>query len=91
MQMSNLSVVVIACAALTAAAAGQSPAAKASKTKPEYPPFSDVAKGYKKVVSQAGDVKSLYTIYVNKKTQQMLAELERVGASGAAMGHDRNH
>ena len=75
MQTSHLSVVAIACAALTAAAAGQSPAAKASKTKPEYPPFSEVAKGYKKVVSQAGDVKTLYTIYVNKKTQQMLAEL----------------
>ena len=32
--------------------------------KPEFPPFTEVLKGYDKVVSTADGVRSLYTLYV---------------------------
>ena len=47
-----------------------------AKSKPDFPPFAEVAKGYEKVTSQAGDTTSLYTIWVDRKRHQMLAELK---------------
>ena len=65
--------VVSAVAAL--AVAGPAAGGANDKEKPEFPPFAEVAKGYQKVVSHAGDVRSLYTLYLDKKKHQMLAEL----------------
>ncbi len=42
----------------------------------EYKDWKEVSKGFKKVVSTA-DGSSLYTVYVNSKTNQVLAELPR--------------
>ena len=42
----------------------------------EYKDWKEVSKGFKKVVSTA-DGSSLYTVYVNNKTNQVLAELPR--------------
>ena len=50
-------------------------AAAARKARPEYPPFADVIKGYTKIVSTMDGKPSLYTIYVDKKKNQMLAQL----------------
>jgi hypothetical protein len=44
---------------------------------PEFPPFSEVAKGYEKVVSTADGQQSLYTLWVREKDGQLLAELPR--------------
>ncbi len=43
--------------------------------KPEFPDFKDVAKDYEKVVSTADGKKSLYTLYLNEKEGELLAEL----------------
>ena len=43
---------------------------------PEFPPFAQISKGYEKVVSTT-DGESFYTLWVNKKKGQMLAELPR--------------
>jgi hypothetical protein len=43
---------------------------------PEYPPFPEVAKNFEKVTSSP-DGQSLFGLYVNKKDEQMLAELPR--------------
>src|SRR5688572_19738241 len=45
--------------------------------KPEFPPFDELAKGYEKVVSTADGAQSLYTVYVDRKKNQILAELPR--------------
>src|SRR5262245_7380608 len=47
------------------------------KDKPEFPPFDEVAKDYEKVVSVADGTPSLYTVWVDKKRNQLLAELPR--------------
>jgi len=47
-----------------------------SAEEPEFKPWAQVSKGYEKVVSTA-DGDSLYDLYVNKKTNQVLAELPR--------------
>ncbi|HIG29922.1 MAG TPA: DUF5117 domain-containing protein, partial [Verrucomicrobiales bacterium] len=46
-----------------------------SPPKPDFPPFSKIAEGYEKVVSSMDKKPSLYTIWVRKKDNQMLAEL----------------
>jgi hypothetical protein len=43
--------------------------------KPDFPPFEHVSKDYEQVVSTADGSKSLYTIWINKKENQLLAEL----------------
>ncbi len=43
---------------------------------PEFPPFAQISKGFEKVVSTT-DGESFYTLWVNKKKGQMLAELPR--------------
>jgi len=48
----------------------------------EYKDWKDVSKGFEKVVSTA-DGNSLYTLYLNKKTNEMLAELPR--------GYEKQH
>jgi hypothetical protein len=71
-------VIVAACAAAALAGSpteGDQPQAANKKAKPDFPPFSEVAEGYEKVVSRADDARSLYTIYVKAKEHQMLAEL----------------
>ena len=50
------------------------PAAKAAK-KPEFPPFAEVSKGYVKIVPRGDDAKSLYTLWIDRKRHQLLAEL----------------
>ncbi|MEM8758421.1 MAG: zinc-dependent metalloprotease, partial [Planctomycetota bacterium] len=52
-------------------------AAAAQNDKPEFPKFEDVAKGFDKVVSTVEGDSSLYTIWIDRKTGQMLAELPR--------------
>ena len=42
----------------------------------ELPPFADVSKNFEKVVSSA-DGNSLFNLFVNRKDEQMLAELPR--------------
>lgn len=49
--------------------------ARAAPTqRPEFPPYADAIKGYQKVISTT-EGKSLYTIWIRKKDNQMLAEL----------------
>ncbi len=57
------------------------PTEKPTPSKPEYPPFSEVAKGYEKVVSTMDGKPGLYTIWVRKKDNQMLAELPKTYAT----------
>ena len=45
------------------------------KPKPAFPPHGQVLAGYEKVVSTADASRSLYTLWVNKKEGQVLAEL----------------
>ena len=65
----------------TAAHAWQAEGAPKPKKKPDFPKFEEVAKDYKKVVSTADGAPSLYTIWVRKKDNQMLAELPKSYAS----------
>jgi len=51
-----------------------------TKTRPDFPPFTTVAKGYVKVAPKSGS-SGLYTLWIRKKDNQMLAELPR-GYSG---------
>ena len=52
---------------------GSPPPAKA----PDFPPFDSVSKGFTEVRSTEDGVKPLYRLWVNEKTQQVLAELPR--------------
>jgi hypothetical protein len=54
---------------------GAPEAPKPDSPKPDFPPFEQVAKDYEKVVSTADGASSLYTLYFNKKKNQLLAEL----------------
>lgn len=47
------------------------------KKKPDFPKFEEVSEGYEKVVSTADGQKSMYTVWKNEKTQDLLAELPR--------------
>jgi hypothetical protein len=49
----------------------------AAQKAPDYPPFADVSKGFTEVKSTEDDEKPLYHLWVNSKTQQVLAELPR--------------
>ncbi|MCA9214869.1 MAG: zinc-dependent metalloprotease, partial [Planctomycetales bacterium] len=50
-------------------------------SRPEFPPMDKVLEGFKQVVSTADGKPSLYTLWVNNKTNQMYAELPRNYAS----------
>ncbi len=43
--------------------------------KDDYKPFREVAEGYEKVVSTADGSKPLYEVWIDKKKNQLLAEL----------------
>lgn len=43
----------------------------------DYPAFDDVSKDYEKVVSVADGSQSLYTVFIDRKRNQLLAELPR--------------
>ncbi len=45
--------------------------------RPEYPPFDEVSKGFEKVVSVADGSQSLYDVWIDRKKNQLLAELPR--------------
>jgi hypothetical protein len=76
MRPSTATVLAFAAVILAAGGAGgDEPQAAPKKPKPDFPPFAEVSEGYQKVVSQAGDEQSLYTIYVKPKEHQLLAEL----------------
>ena len=47
----------------------------ASAQQREYPPFERVSEGLQQVVSTADGARSLYTLYVNRETGRILAEL----------------
>src|SRR5688572_8571955 len=47
----------------------------AQDSKPEFPPFDQVSKDFERVISTADDSKALYTLHLNKKKNEMLAEL----------------
>ena len=49
--------------------------------KPDFPPYAEVTKDYKKVVSTMDGRPSLYTLWVRKKDNQVLAELPKSYAS----------
>jgi hypothetical protein len=76
MRPTTASVLAFMVIILAAGTAGgdETTAAKKPK-KPDFPPFAEVSEGYEKVVSRAGDEKSLYTLYVKPKEHQLLAEL----------------
>ena len=48
-----------------------------AQEKPELPPFDQVSKDYEKVVSTADGAASLYTLFIDRKRNQLLAELPR--------------
>ena len=47
-----------------------------AQTRPEFPPFQDVAKGFRQIVSTASG-SSFYSLWVRGKDSQILAELPR--------------
>ncbi|MEM9165637.1 MAG: zinc-dependent metalloprotease [Planctomycetota bacterium] len=68
-RLSMVSAAVLAIGSVSALAQGEK--------KPEFPPFKDVSEGFDKVVSTVGEDSSLYSIWIDRKTGQMLAELPR--------------
>ena len=55
--------------------------AKPPEKKPDFPPYQEVMKGYEKVVSTMDGKPSLYTLWLRKKDNQVLAELPKSFAS----------
>ncbi|MBB47416.1 MAG: hypothetical protein CMJ33_02460 [Phycisphaerae bacterium] len=49
----------------------------AAQNAPDYPPFADVSKGFTQVKSTEDGERPLYHLWINNKTQQVLAELPR--------------
>ena len=71
-----LAAAVIGLSSLVTGAERSSVAASSKpEQKPEFPPLSDVIKGYEKVVSTADGARSFYTIWTREKDGQMLAAL----------------
>ncbi len=66
---------LLALSALTAKMLGaEGPSARPkSAPKPEYPPYTEVMKGYKQVVSTIDQSPSLFGLFVNSKDNQILA------------------
>lgn len=64
---------VLAPVAMASAALAAPPAPE----EPEFPPFADVSKDFKEVKTTEDGERPLYRLYVNSKTQQVLAELPR--------------
>ena len=72
-----LSIVALAPAQTPPKTSSSSTSSSKAKPRPDYPPFSEVAKGYTKVISTMDGKPGLYTIWIRKKDNQMLAELPR--------------
>lgn len=65
-----LAVIVIGLSSIAIGAASSKP-----EKKPDFPPLSEVTKGYEQVVSTADGARSFYTIWKREKDGQMLAAL----------------
>ena len=64
------------CSLAVLALFGSTASAQTTETpKPEYPPHATVLKDYEKVVSTLDGKPSMYTLYIDKKNGQLLAEL----------------
>ena len=61
---------------MTGAVHGQATAPTPAKPKSPFPPPAEILKDYKQIISTM-DGKSFYKLYINPKTQHMLAELPR--------------
>ena len=48
-----------------------------AQDRPDFPPFDQVSKGYEKVISTADGAASLYTLWIDRKKNELLAELPR--------------
>ncbi len=73
MQMRGFGIVgLIAVTAVTGVATAQE---KGDKAKPDFPKFEEVSKGYEKVVSTADGSRPFFGVYLDKKKNQLLAEL----------------
>ncbi len=62
-------------AALAAGILSAASTVAAGEKKPDFPPFDEVSEGYTQVVSTTDGKKSLYTIWHDKKRNELLAEL----------------
>lgn len=62
---------------LTGGAGALALAPQEGPPRPEFPPFEQVVKDYEEVVSTADGKPSLYTIYVDRKKNRMLAALPK--------------
>lgn len=71
----SLAFTIIAFSSIVAGAEKPSAAKPSGAKKPEFPPFDQVRKDYKKVVSTADGERSLYEIWTREKDGQMLAVL----------------
>src|SRR5690606_24121177 len=47
------------------------------RRKPDFPPFDQVSKDFEQVISVADGSRSLYTVWIDRKRNQLLAELPR--------------
>ena len=80
MKTRSLLIAVSLCALAGANAAHSLPAEPALQQgppRPDFPAFSAVSDGYKQVKSTEDGVRPLYHLWVNDKTQSILAELPR--------------
>ncbi len=68
-------VLALAVIIMSLSSLGTGAASSKREEKPEFPPLSEVTKGYEQVVSTADGARSFYTIWIRKKDGQMLAAL----------------
>lgn len=69
--LAMVAAMVLASPGLTSQVSAQAP------PEAEYPPLEKVTEGFTKVVSTTDGKKSFYTLWINPKTNQMLAELPK--------------
>lgn len=72
--LASLAASTLSFAQQAAPAPGAAQPEAAKPPKPDFPPFEEVTKGYEKVVSSTSG-QSFYDLFVNKKTQHVLAAL----------------
>ncbi len=76
MSVRGLALAALALLTGTAAAAGQAAeVVEADGAGKQFPPFAKVSEGYEKIVPRADGGRPLYSIWINRKEHQMLAEL----------------
>lgn len=87
LRLSGLGLLAVAALSLSAQSLR---AQEEAKDKPEYPPLEEITKGFEEVPLSTGGTssepgaRSFYRLWINRKTNQMLAELP---ADFAAAGH----